>query len=73
MLAIQREYVEAGSDCLLTNTFGASRLMLARHGLAADAAAINAAGVRIAREALGGRPGFVIASQARFPAEERNG
>ena len=25
------------------------------------------------KEAMEGRPGFVIASQARFPAEERNG
>jgi len=66
VLAIQREYVDAGSDCLLTNTFGASRLMLARHGHAADAAAINAAGVRIAREALGGRPGFVIGDIGPF-------
>ena len=32
VLAIQRGYVEAGSDILLTNTFGASRIMLNRHG-----------------------------------------
>ena len=31
VLAIQRRYVEAGSDLLLTNTFGASRIMLNRH------------------------------------------
>ena len=31
VLAIQRGYVEAGSDCLLTNTFGACRIMLERH------------------------------------------
>ena len=37
VLAIQRRYVEAGSDCLLTNTFGGSRIMLARHGHAGDA------------------------------------
>ena len=28
VLDIQRRYVEAGSDCLITNTFGASRIML---------------------------------------------
>ena len=32
VLAIQRRYAEAGSDCMLTNTFGGSRIMLNRHG-----------------------------------------
>src|SRR5215471_1947245 len=32
VLKIQRNYVEAGADCLITNTFGGSRLMLKRHG-----------------------------------------
>ena len=53
VLAIQRRYAEAGSDCILTNTFGGSRIMLNRHGHASDVAAINKAGVQIAREAFG--------------------
>jgi 5-methyltetrahydrofolate--homocysteine methyltransferase len=60
VLAIQRRYVEAGADCLITNTFGGSRLMLRRHGHEADLAEINRAGARVAREAFGGRPGFVL-------------
>jgi 5-methyltetrahydrofolate--homocysteine methyltransferase len=60
VLAIHRRYAEAGADCLLTNTFGASRLMLARHGHADEVTAINAAGVRLAREAFGEREGYVI-------------
>src|SRR6516162_4100604 len=56
VLAIQRRYVEAGADCLITNTFGGSRVVLGRHGVAKDADAINEAGVRIAREAFGDRP-----------------
>lgn len=60
VLAIQRRYVEAGADCLISNTFGGSRLMLRRHGHEQDLAAINAAAVKIAREAFGGRPGFVL-------------
>ncbi len=60
VLAIQRRYVEAGADCLITNTFGGSRLMLRRHGYDADLAEINRAGARIAREAFGGRMGFVL-------------
>ena len=60
VLAIQRRYVDAGSDCLLTNTFGGSRIMLNRHSHADDVVAINAAGVGIAREAFGDRDGYVI-------------
>ena len=32
VLAIQRRYAEAGSDCILTNTFGGSRSRLELHG-----------------------------------------
>lgn len=64
--AIQRRYVEAGADCLITNTFGASRIMLARHDEAARMADINRAGVAIAREAFGGRPGFVLGDIGPF-------
>jgi len=60
VLAIQRRYAEAGADCLITNTFGASRVMLARRGQEARLAEINRAGARLAREALGGRGGFVL-------------
>jgi 5-methyltetrahydrofolate--homocysteine methyltransferase len=50
----------------LTNTFGGSRIMLNRHGHAADVVAINTAGVAIAREAFGGRPGYVIGDIGPF-------
>ncbi len=66
VLAIQRQYVEAGSDCLLTNTFGGSRIMLNRHSHADDVAGINAAAVRIAREAFGVRDGYVIGDIGPF-------
>lgn len=58
--AIQRRYVEAGTDCLITNTFGGSRIMLKRHGHENDLKAINKAGVRIAREAFGDLDGYVL-------------
>ncbi len=60
VLAIQRRYAEAGADCIITNTFGGSRIMLRRHEHEKELAAINAAGVRITREAFGGRPGYVL-------------
>lgn len=60
VLAIQKRYTDAGADCVITNTFGASRVSLSRHGVEQDLAAINQAGVRLAREAFAGRPGFVL-------------
>ena len=66
VLAIQRGYAEAGSDCIITNTFGASRIMLERHGQADRVAAINEAGARIARQAFGGRAGFVLGDIGPF-------
>jgi 5-methyltetrahydrofolate--homocysteine methyltransferase len=66
ILAIQRAYADAGSDCILTNTFGACRIMLERHGQADRVTEINEAGARIAREALGGRPGFVLGDIGPF-------
>jgi 5-methyltetrahydrofolate--homocysteine methyltransferase len=66
VLAIQRRYAEAGSDCLLTNTFGGSRIMLTRHGEGEAVTPINEAGVRIAREAFGNRDGYVIGDIGPF-------
>jgi methionine synthase I (cobalamin-dependent) len=53
VLEIHRAYFEAGSDAVLTNTFGANKFALARHGLAEQVAEINTAGARLAREAAG--------------------
>lgn len=66
VLAIQRRYADAGSDCILTNTFGGSRIMLNRHGYADDVAGVNRAGVEIARQAFGGRAGYVIGDIGPF-------
>jgi methionine synthase I (cobalamin-dependent)/5,10-methylenetetrahydrofolate reductase len=48
-------YLEAGAQVLETNTFGANRTKLALFQFADDAAAINRAGVALAREVAGGR------------------
>lgn len=52
---VARSYVEAGSQIILTNTFGANRFLLTRQNLADQVAAINRAGVEIARRAAAGR------------------
>jgi len=50
---IHRAYLEAGSDAIITNTFGANRFALARHGLADKVRQINTAAGQIARRAAG--------------------
>ncbi len=52
---VARAYVQAGSQVILTNTFGANRFVLARHNLAERAAELNRAGVEISRRAASGR------------------
>ncbi|HEX2686023.1 MAG TPA: bifunctional homocysteine S-methyltransferase/methylenetetrahydrofolate reductase [Kofleriaceae bacterium] len=52
---VHRDYVQAGAELIETNTFGANRIALTRHGLADQAAAINRAGVALARSAAGER------------------
>lgn len=66
VLSIQRAYVDAGADCLLANTFGASRIMLERHDEGGRVVEINRAGVDLAHRAFGGRPGFVIGDIGPF-------
>jgi len=57
-------FVDAGSDILITNTFGANRYRLQLHDAQDRVHEINFAGVRIAREAAdaAGRPVVVAAS-----------
>ena len=47
--SVHQGFVDAGSDILLTNTFGANRYRLGLHKLAGRARELNVAGVRIAR------------------------
>ncbi|MBN2385806.1 MAG: bifunctional homocysteine S-methyltransferase/methylenetetrahydrofolate reductase [Anaerolineales bacterium] len=49
---VHREYIEAGAQIVLTNTFGANRYKLAKHGLEQRLAEINRAGVELARRAV---------------------
>jgi 5-methyltetrahydrofolate--homocysteine methyltransferase len=66
VLAIQRRYVDAGSDCLITNTFGGSRIMLTRHSEADQVVEVNKAGVEIARQAFGDNEGYVLGDIGPF-------
>jgi methionine synthase I (cobalamin-dependent)/5,10-methylenetetrahydrofolate reductase len=52
ILSVHEEYLQAGAEILETNTFGANRFRLTRHGLSAKVAEINAAGVELAKQAV---------------------
>ena len=49
---IHRDYIQAGSQIIQTNTFGANHFKLAAHDLADQVQAINQAGVELARRAV---------------------
>jgi len=50
---IHTAYFQAGSDAIITNTFGANKYALARHGHVDKAAKINLAGAELARKVAG--------------------
>src|SRR5262249_35768952 len=47
---VHRAYIEAGAQLVLTNTFGANRFKLSKHGLQDDVIEINRAGVELAKK-----------------------
>lgn len=49
---IHREYINAGAQVILSNTFGANRFKLAEHGLDDKVAQINTAGVELAKKTV---------------------
>ena len=61
---LARSYLDAGSDLVLTNTFGANAIRLKLCGLEARVTELNTTAVRLARRALDacGRPVFLLGS-----------
>src|SRR5262245_40859128 len=62
--SIHAEYIQAGADCIETNTFGANRFKLAAHAAAPRVRELNRAGARLARDVREtlGRDVFVLGS-----------
>ncbi len=58
------DYIAAGADIVETNTFGANRFRLARHGLESRVRDINFRAARLARDAreISGHPVFIAGS-----------
>jgi homocysteine S-methyltransferase len=52
---IHADYLEAGAQIIQTNTFGANRFRLERHGLVGEVKRYNLEGAKIAREVVGNR------------------
>jgi len=79
VVALHVAFIRAGSDLILTNTYGANPAKLAPHKLDDRFEAINQAGVKLAREArevagrdvlIGGSIGPLGAAPGRMSAEE---
>lgn len=51
--SIHKQYIDAGCDFILTNTFGANPFRLAEHGLQDQTAVLNQSAVTIAKKAAG--------------------
>ena len=49
---IHREYIEAGAQLIITNTFGANRFKLGKHGLDDHVIPLNKAGVDLAKRVV---------------------
>lgn len=54
VLEIHRDYLEAGAEVIITNTFTMNRINIASHGLEIDVREVNLAGAGLARRAAGG-------------------
>ena len=62
---IHADYVAAGSEVLITNSFQGSSLALARHGLSEQSYELNLRAARIARDCLG-EGGYVLGTVGPF-------
>ncbi|OGS27986.1 MAG: hypothetical protein A2297_06145 [Elusimicrobia bacterium RIFOXYB2_FULL_48_7] len=60
--AVSASYIAAGSDIILTNTFGASSIKLSKYGLENRSVELNKAGVEAAKQAAAGKDVMVFGS-----------
>ncbi len=70
VLAIHRSYIDAGSQIILTNTFGGTRFRLKLHNLQTRVAELNQAAAQIARQAADAAPHRVVVGGSLGPSGE---
>ena len=61
VMGLHRAFIEAGSDIILTDTFGATSPRLRESPYAGRTAEVNRRAVKLAREAASDRPGVLVA------------
>lgn len=57
---VHQDYIDAGAQIILTNSFGASRILLQRHGLDDQTEQINLIAAQLARAQADAAPGPVV-------------
>lgn len=67
---LHRRFIEAGSDIVLTNSFGATRFRLKLHGLQDRVVELNRAAARLAREAADASGREVVVAGSMGPTGE---
>jgi methionine synthase I (cobalamin-dependent) len=67
---VHRGYLEAGSDVILTNSFGGNPFRLRGRGLEADLATLNEAAARIARDTADEAGGAALVAGSMGPSGE---
>ena len=70
VLAQYKSFIDAGSDIILTNTFGGTRYRLKLHGAAERVAEINIAAARLARQAADAAGRKVVVAGSMGPTGE---
>lgn len=66
--AVHRDYIEAGAQIILTNSFGGSRFRLKLHGLQDRAAEFNRAAAEVARAGASAAPHEVVVAGSIGPS-----
>jgi methionine synthase I (cobalamin-dependent)/5,10-methylenetetrahydrofolate reductase len=61
VVKVHRAYVDSGAQLILSNTFGANRFKLAKHGLDNQVAQINKTGVELAKRAIAASKDILVA------------
>jgi methionine synthase I (cobalamin-dependent) len=68
--AVHKAFVDAGSDIILANSFGANRFRLKLHGLEGDARELNRIAAQLAREVADGAGRPVVVGGSMGPTGE---